>query len=135
VIPDGTDRNASAVRRVLLCTGKVYYELDEFRQKYERDDVAIIRVEELYPFPEEPLRQALTRYRDDVEVVWVQEEPENMGAWRYLFCITGGKLLGRYPVRGVSRPASASPATGSLASHSFEQEMLLAEAFREQFRQ
>ncbi|HEX6985923.1 MAG TPA: thiamine pyrophosphate-dependent enzyme, partial [Planctomycetaceae bacterium] len=68
VIPDGTDRDPRGVRRVLLCTGKVYYELDEFRNKYEREDVAIVRVEELYPFPEEPLREAFARYRDDVEV-------------------------------------------------------------------
>lgn len=134
VIPDGTDRDPKTVRRVLLCTGKVYYELDEFRNKYERQDVAIVRVEELYPFPESPLRDALAPYTEATEVIWVQEEPENMGAWRYLFCRTGGKLLGRYPLRGVARPASASPATGSLASHAFEQEMLLAEAFREPLR-
>jgi 2-oxoglutarate dehydrogenase E1 component len=134
VIPDGTDRDPKGIKRALLCTGKVYYELDEFRRKYEREDVAIVRLEELYPFPEVPLREALANYSDDLEVVWVQEEPENMGAWRYLFCQTGGRLFGRYDLRGVSRPASASPATGSLASHSFEQEMLLAEAFRDPIR-
>ncbi len=135
VIPDLVDRDHGSISRVLLCAGKIYYELDEFRQKYERNDIAIMRVEELYPFPEEPLRDAFANYPDDVEVVWVQEEPENMGAWRYLFCRTAGKLFGRYPLRCVSRPASASPATGSLASHLFEQEMLLTEAFRESPRE
>ncbi len=134
VIPDGSDRDPQEVKRVLLCSGKVYYDLDDFRKKYERDDVAIVRVEELYPFPEKPLLDALSNYANDIEVLWVQEEPENMGAWRYLFCQTGGRLFGRLPLRVVSRPASSSPATGSLASHSFEQEMLLAEAFRDPVR-
>jgi 2-oxoglutarate dehydrogenase E1 component len=131
VIPDGTDRDKAGVSRVLLCSGKVYYDLDEFRRKYEREDVAILRIEELYPFPDAPLREAFAGYRDDVEVVWVQEEPENMGVWRYLYCLAGDRLFGRHPLRCVSRAASASPATGSLASHTFEQDMLLAEAFRD----
>ncbi len=136
VIPDGTTaagkwRDPKGIRRVLLCSGKVYYELDEYRQKHERDDVAIVRVEELYPLPTEPLREALAGYPDGIEAVWVQEEPENMGSWRYLWCKAGAKLLGRFPFRGVTRPASASPATGSLSSHQFEQGMLLAEAFRD----
>ncbi|MGC1272526.1 MAG: 2-oxoglutarate dehydrogenase E1 component [Planctomycetaceae bacterium] len=134
IIPDGTDRERGGVTRVLLCSGKVYYELDEFRQKYEREDVAIVRVEELYPFPEQALREAFAGYRDDVEVVWVQEEPENMGVWRYLFCLTSGNLFGSHSLRCVSRAASASPATGSMASHAFEQEMLLTEAFRDPLR-
>ena len=104
VIPDSLTggskpaRDPKAVSRVLLCTGKIYYDLDEHRTKHDRDDVAIVRVEELYPFPEQQLREALAPYRDDVEAVWVQEEPENMGAWRYLYCRTGQTLLGRFPV-------------------------------------
>ena len=116
--------------RVLLCAGKLYYELDEYRQKRERHDVAIVRIEELYPFPEQKLAAALNAFPNGIEAVWVQEEPENMGAWRYLYCQFGQTLLGRFPFRGVSRPASASPATGSFASHQFEQEMLIAEAYR-----
>ncbi len=130
VIPDTSDRDPAKVDRVLLCSGKLYYELDEFRQKYERDDVAIVRVEELYPFPEDLLAEAIAPYKDSVDVVWAQEEPGNLGSWRYVFCLTEGRLCGKYPLRRVSRAASASPATGSLASHMFEQEMLIAEAFR-----
>lgn len=140
VIPDQFDGDPADVTRVLLCSGKIYYELAEFRKKYERNDVAIIRIEELYPFPGDVLKEILAPYRDDIDVVWVQEEPENMGAWRYLLChcwssSDEGLLCDRYRMRRVSRDASASPATGSLASHSFEQERLLTEAFRESARE
>ena len=138
VIPDGRYNPAAntgtfdpkSVRRVLLCSGKLYYELAEFRDKYERADIAIVRIEELYPFPAEPLAQALAPFAEGTEVVWVQEEPENMGAWRYLYCQIGTTLLERYPFSGVSRAASASPATGSNSSHNFEQERLLTQAFK-----
>ncbi|MDZ7705332.1 MAG: hypothetical protein U5L04_12705 [Trueperaceae bacterium] len=116
------------VSRVLLCSGKVYFDLLEEREELGRDDVAIVRLEQLYPFPHTDLQRVLAPYGADVPVLWVQEEPYNMGAWfslRVQFCES---LYGR-PFNGVTRPASASPATGSKSSHKIEQQELLKEAF------
>ncbi len=79
----GDDTVGVGARRVLLCAGKVYYDLDRHRREHETDDVALVRVEQLYPFPVEAINQVLAPY-GDVDLVWVQEEPANMGAWRYL---------------------------------------------------
>jgi 2-oxoglutarate dehydrogenase E1 component len=116
------------VARVLLCSGKIFYELDDQRTKLERRDVAIARLEQLYPLQDRDLEAALAPYERAGEFVWVQEEPENAGAWRYLYARLGDRLLGR-PFRGISRRASASPATGSLASHRIEQQAILDRAF------
>lgn len=128
VIPDDLEE-AGAVKRVLMCTGRMYYDLLERRESLGRKDVAIVRVEQLYPLQEALLEAALARYKDGTPVVWVQEEPENMGAWWYLRVRFPGRLLGRLPFSGVCRPESSSPATGSRSSHKLEQELLLAEAF------
>ena len=117
------------MRRVLLCSGKVYYELAAARAEREADDIAIVRIEQLYPLPEDELQEVLAPYADGVEVRWVQEEPVNMGAWVFLRFRLGGRLFGRLPFRRVTRPESASPATGSAASHRLEQARLLDEAF------
>ena len=127
VLPDDEGRHDAS--RILLCSGKVYYELVERREKLERDDVAILRLEEYYPFPHERLREALKPYKDGTQVVWVQDEPMNMGAWPYLFGQFCDKLVERLPFKGVGRPASASPATGSRAAHQIEQERVLSQAF------
>jgi 2-oxoglutarate dehydrogenase E1 component len=116
------------VRSVLLCSGKVCYELDKEREERKCDDVAIIRLEQLYPLADDTLAAALTPYGPDVPAVWVQEEARNMGAWPYLGLRFGSSLLGR-PLSCVSRPPSASPATGSAASHKLEQRRLLDAAF------
>ena len=113
------------VRRVLLCSGKVYYDLLTMREELGRDDVAILRLEQLYPLRDEQLRGALAPYAPAAPVVWVQEEPANMGAWRYLLARFGDRLLGARPFSGVCRPASASPATGWAALHKNEQQKLL----------
>ncbi len=119
------------VRRLLLCSGKVYYDLLKEREDRARQDVAIVRVEELYPFPEEALRRELQRYPQVKDVQWVQEEPENMGAWRYLrarYCV---QLLGQWRLHGIYRPDSPSPATGSHHGHDEEQQQILREAMSE----
>ncbi|MBI2824960.1 MAG: 2-oxoglutarate dehydrogenase E1 component [Planctomycetia bacterium] len=121
--------SAEKVRRVLICSGKVYYDLVEKRGKLSRDDVAIVRLEQLYPFPHRELRTALAAYRDGTPAVWVQEEPRNMGAWRFLHEELGETLFDRLPFSGVYRAASASPATGSTSSHRMEQEELVEAAF------
>ena len=129
IIPEGAEVDPAKVRRVLLVSGKFYYELLERRESESIDDVAIVRVEQLHPFDDGLLEQVLSPYPDGVEVVWVQEEPRNMGAWPFFWMRTGDSWFGKYPFRCVSRKASASPATGSAAAHKIEQEKLLQEAF------
>ncbi|MDH5503308.1 MAG: multifunctional oxoglutarate decarboxylase/oxoglutarate dehydrogenase thiamine pyrophosphate-binding subunit/dihydrolipoyllysine-residue succinyltransferase subunit [Acidimicrobiia bacterium] len=122
VIPDtGTD--PSAVTRVVLCSGKVYHDLIEHQPAH----VALVRVERMYPFPADELAAELGRYGDEVEVVWLQEEPANMGAWtfvRHRLSDLLGKEIGL-----IGRPESASPATGSHQQHDREQEGLRIQAF------
>jgi 2-oxoglutarate dehydrogenase E1 component len=128
IIPD-QNTSGSGIRRVLLCSGKIFYDLNEARESLKRDDVAIIRVEQLYPLTREQLDAALSPYRDDTPVFWVQEEPENMGAWRHMHMSFGDPLLGRFPFKLIARPTSATPATGSHASHEREQADILKQAF------
>jgi 2-oxoglutarate dehydrogenase E1 component len=117
------------VRKVLLCSGKIYYELADRREKLERDDVTILRMEQYYPLPVDSLRRALEGVGQDVPIVWVQEEPENQGAWPYLRQRYCESILDSHPFTGIARKASASPATGSKAAHAIEQERLLERAF------
>ena len=129
VLPDASDVDPAHVKRILLCSGKVYYDLARRRVDEGRDDVAIVRIEEYYPLPVEPLQNALSVYADGTSVVWVQDEPQNMGAWWFLKVNLGDTIDGRLPFTGVTRPRSASPATGSHHSHEIEQQHLLDEAF------
>ena len=129
VLPDAYERRPEKIDRILLCSGKVYYELDQRRRDLNREDVAILRLEQFYPVPIDALRSALAGYPEGTPVVWVQEEPENMGAWRFLLVNFGRRLFGRLPLSGIYRPIAASPATGSANRHKLEQETLLNEAF------
>ncbi len=117
------------IERVLLCSGKVAYDLMEARRKLQRRDVLIMRIEQLYPMPEARLTREFDNIPDGTPVFWVQEEPENMGAWSYMRLHFGEWLFGRFPFAGVSREASASPATGSSGSHRLEQQDLMQRAF------
>ena len=128
IIPDTLP--PAGVKRVLLCSGKVYYDLEKHREETSRNDVAIIRVEQLYPLRRNELESIMSRYAQGTPVVWVQEEPENMGAWRYMYTQFGGpRLLGVYPFSGIYREASASPAAGSTNRHKREQAELVKQAF------
>ena len=127
VLPDTAP--ATGVKRVLLCTGKVFYDLAAYRDEHQRADTAIVRLEQLYPMPSALLEETLKPYADKTPVFWVQEEPSNMGAWRFLHERFGRKLLHRFPFDLVSRPESASPATGSANAHKIEQAQLVARAF------
>jgi 2-oxoglutarate dehydrogenase E1 component len=129
-LPDPRGLSLKTVNRVLLCSGKMYFDLETERAKLGREDVAILRLEQLYPFPRAELETLLADCRDGTNVIWVQEEPENMGAWRYLRVTGSGSFLGRLPCTGICRSASASPATGSHAAHLAEQQELLNRAFR-----
>ena len=120
-----------AVRRVVVCSGKVYYDLLQKRREAGIDDVALLRLEQLYPFPDRTLAAELVRY-PGAEVVWCQEEPRNMGAWHFVDRRIEGVLDGleaalRRPAY-AGRPASASPATGSLKRHNYEQDLLVRQA-------
>ncbi len=132
VVPEvDTIESGKTVRRVVLCTGKVYYDLLQQRREEGIRDVALLRVEQLYPFPECTLGQELARY-PEAEIFWCQEEPRNMGAWTFVdrrieavLEEVGGKA--RRP-QYVGRREAASPATGLLTRHNFEQKALVAEA-------
>jgi len=127
ILPDDA-AEPGAVARILLCSGKVHYELHALREETGRRDVALLRLEQLYPLREEHLAAALAPYRPGTPVVWVQEEPANMGAWRYLLARFDDRLAGAFPFTGVCRPPSASPATGWGARHRTEQGRLLRAA-------
>ena len=121
-----TDQSLPArkVKRVLLCSGKVYYDLLAAREQKGREDVALVRLEQLYPLDPDDLTRSLSIYPEAAKLVWVQEEPFNMGAWYY--------LRARYSLRRIScasRAESASPATGSAAAHRVEQQLLIDQAF------
>jgi len=132
VIPDTSPAPAKDIKRILLCSGKLYYELDKHRELTKRHDVAIVRIEQLYPVPIAELEPALAKYRKGTPAFWVQEEPMNMGAWRNMRIYFSQQIFGRLPFAGISRPPSASPATGSGSSHKKEQEHLIAMAFGEE---
>jgi 2-oxoglutarate dehydrogenase E1 component len=117
------------VTRILLCAGKIYYDLEDERDARARNDVAILRFEQLYPLRDARIANALKVYREGTPAIWVQEEPENSGAWRHLAARFGQKALGRFPFSGIHRDESASPATGSGASHVYEQKQLIERAF------
>jgi 2-oxoglutarate dehydrogenase E1 component len=130
VLADDLSAEAKAkVTRVLLCTGKIYYELAKHRKELGRDDVAIVRVEQLYPLPKKALAAALEGYPSGIPVVWTQDEPENMGAWTYIRMRFGRRLVGKFPLSVIAREPSASPATGSGSSHNIEQQELIDKAF------
>ena len=120
------------IRRVVLCSGKVYYDLEEERDKRGLKDVYLMRVEQLYPFPFTALSKEMARF-PNAEVVWCQEEPENAGAWYFIerrierVLREMGHKPGTRP-RYMGRPASASPATGSAKRHAMEQAKLVNEA-------
>jgi 2-oxoglutarate dehydrogenase E1 component len=128
IIPDDPRRDPAKVKRVLLCTGKVYYDLLTAREEQHLDGVGIIRIEQLYPLRKNDLMDALRVYPQGTSVVWVQEEPRNMGAWSYINTQLSGELLGLYPWSCVTRERSASPATGSEKRHKLEQAKVIGDA-------
>ncbi|HWE65665.1 MAG TPA: multifunctional oxoglutarate decarboxylase/oxoglutarate dehydrogenase thiamine pyrophosphate-binding subunit/dihydrolipoyllysine-residue succinyltransferase subunit [Acidimicrobiales bacterium] len=134
VIDDAAVEDAAAVRRIVLCSGKVAHEALQRRHDLAGEDaaaaaaVAIVRLEQLYPWPATLLSAVLDRYAEATEVVWLQEEPENMGAWPFVHARLHAALPERLSLRHVSRSESASPAIGSAALHQLEQADLLARA-------
>ncbi|MCS6775209.1 MAG: 2-oxoglutarate dehydrogenase E1 component [Chloroherpetonaceae bacterium] len=143
VIDDArASRDPDRVTRLIFCTGKVYMDLvyrdgasTQYRPEFEQaEGVAVVRVEELYPFPEEAISEVIQKYSRNLrEIVWLQEEPSNMGAWSYI----APRLLGvdtggwKGPLSYVGRSEAASPAEGSSARHAQEQQRIIAEALRD----
>ncbi len=127
VLPEDKPRRAEDVRRVLLCSGRVAFDL--IRQRDQADaPAAVVRVEQLYPFPAQQIREALDGFPNAQEVFWVQDEPENMGPWPFVHRMLHRDLRETRRLRHVSRVESASPATGSATVHEQEQADLLARA-------
>jgi 2-oxoglutarate dehydrogenase E1 component len=127
---DDPEINGKAPRRVLLCSGKVYYDLVNHRRERGHSDVAIVRLEQYYPFPAAQLTELLAgKYAKASDIVWVQEEPRNMGAWDFLDDLVRRLAAPGQTVRYIGRPVSPSPATGSLKRHQAEQQALVEEAF------
>ncbi|WP_154852629.1 2-oxoglutarate dehydrogenase E1 component [Cyclobacterium xiamenense] len=118
--------DSKKVKRVVLCSGKVYYDLIEMREKEKVTDVAIIRLEQLHPLPKKQLLEAIQSYGKNTETVWVQEEPENMGYWAFIV----RNLFKELPMDVIARKASASPATGYHKVHLEEQKQILEKALK-----
>ncbi|HSD71675.1 MAG TPA: multifunctional oxoglutarate decarboxylase/oxoglutarate dehydrogenase thiamine pyrophosphate-binding subunit/dihydrolipoyllysine-residue succinyltransferase subunit, partial [Thermoanaerobaculia bacterium] len=129
VVDDAEVADRAAVARVLLCSGKIFYDLHAAREERKANAVAIVRVEQLYPFAANALRAALGRYTSARDFVWVQEEPQNMGAWSFIRPRRSEFLPAGAALWYAGRAPSASPATGSAAVHKRELEQLIAEAF------
>ncbi len=123
-IIDDSEAKAKEVKKVLLCTGKVYFDLLEYKQKNNRKDVAIVRLEQLYPLAENQLNEILAKYKG-AKVQWVQEEPANMGAWGYIL----QSLYKKVDIDLASRSSASSPATGYAKAHAAEQIALVEKAF------
>ena len=125
VLDDSKQVDPSRVRRLLICSGKVFYDLHEERERRNLDDVAILRVEQIYPLHEELLASLLGKYRHAATVAWVQEESQNMGAWSFIEPRL--RTMG-VSIQYVGRDASASPATGVKKVHEKEQKELVEQA-------
>jgi 2-oxoglutarate dehydrogenase E1 component len=117
------------IRRLVLCSGKVYVDLITSERRSASDDVAVVRVEQLYPFPVVALREVLDAYASVEDVVWLQEEPENMGAWNFARPLLEELMGDRVPLRYVGRARTASPSEGSAAWHQLTQKALVERAF------
>jgi 2-oxoglutarate dehydrogenase E1 component len=125
----GDDSAAAAVRRVILASGKIAFDAMARRDK-DGVPVAVVRVEQLYPWPEDQIAAVLARYPNANEVVWLQDEPENMGAWSFAHSRLHRLLRDDFTLTHVARVESGSPASGSRPLHDLEQEDLMVRAFR-----
>ena len=118
-----TGNNPSATR-IVFCSGKVYYDLLEAKEKEGADDVALVRLAQLYPFPKKQFTAVLGRYKKAKEYLWVQEEPENMGAWLFLT-----RMVRDIKMQCIARPESASPASGSKKHSEKEKDAIMKKVF------
>jgi 2-oxoglutarate dehydrogenase E1 component len=132
VIDDEQARQqAGRIKRLVLCSGKIFVDLVSSEQRQAGAPVALARVEQLYPFPPDEVRDLLSRYTKLRDVCWVQEEPENMGAWQFVRPLLEELIDGRWPLRYVGRVRNSSPSEGSATWHQANQRALVAETFEE----
>ena len=123
---DDSETDIGEVRRVVLCSGKVYYDLLARKQKLDVKDIALIRLEQIFPFPEKQIADILKKYKNNMLTLWVQEEPENMGAWYYI-----RNIMKEIEIIPVTRQPSGSPATGLFKLHEISQNEIIDKVFRE----
>ena len=121
--------NADAVERLILCSGKIYTELAGSEYREEAVDTAIARIELLYPFPEDEVEEVVDSYPNLREILWVQEEPKNMGAWTFVQARLEEAIGEDLPVRYIGKPARPSPAQGSARFHKEEHAQMIQRAF------
>lgn len=130
VIDDSLDpKQIDKIRRLIICSGKVYVDLKSCEHRLKTPSVAIIRLEQLYPLPREELKRVINSYSNLSEIVWLQEEPENMGAWTYIHPRLKNIIDRKFPLYYMCRSAYSSPAEGSLSRHRVNQETLINQAF------
>jgi len=127
VIPDDVV-SPDAAKRIVLCSGKVYYDLLKFQQEQEIKDVAIVRLEQYYPFPDHDIKELFAAHSNVSDIVWCQEEPRNMGAWNFVWPRLMQETQEVQSIRYIGRVAAAAPATGSAKLHAAEQERLVERA-------
>jgi len=127
LIPEQKKLDAKKVKRIVFCAGKVYFDLYQKREEEERDDVAIVRIEQLYPFPQEAYEETIASYPNAKDIVWCQEEPENQGAWYQIKHRLQGPLTGKQRLLSSTRPGAASTAVGYNKLHVEQQEHLVSE--------
>jgi 2-oxoglutarate dehydrogenase E1 component len=128
VIPEQDEIKPNKVTRVIICSGKVYYDLLETRRQDELEHVAIIRIEQLYPFPTEAYQSEISRYPNIKEIIWCQEEPKNQGAWYQSKHHFADSLDQDVPIYYAGRPAAAAPAVGSHLVHIEQQKAVIKSA-------
>ncbi|HER08541.1 MAG TPA: 2-oxoglutarate dehydrogenase E1 component [Bacteroides sp.] len=126
MVYDDPDTHVEEVRRVVLCSGKIYYDLLARKEKLGVRDIALIRLEQIFPFPEKQVSRILRKYKNNMLTLWVQEEPENMGAWYYI-----RNVMKETAVIPVTRMPSGSPATGLFKLHEISQVEIIDKVFRE----
>jgi 2-oxoglutarate dehydrogenase E1 component len=134
VIGDVDKLDPKKVRRVVVCSGKVYYELLAYRRQHGIDDIAILRLEQQYPFPHDDYKREVASYAKAKEVVWCQEEPQNQGAWYRLNAYLHTDIEEKKKLFYAGRPVSASPAVGYAAKHNAEQKQLVEDAFADKLK-
>lgn len=128
IIPEVDDIKPKDTHRLILCTGKIYYDLLEARRKQSLTHVAIVRIEQLYPFPDAAYKKLLSKYEHVKEIIWCQEEPQNQGAWLTIQRHLASYLDKKHPLRYAGREAAASPAVGYHKVHEKEQETIVTQA-------
>ena len=131
VIPETEELKHKKIRRIIVCSGRVYYDLLAYRKAHKIQDIAIVRIEQLYPFPHEEFQAEVARFEQAKDILWCQEEPGNQGAWHRIQHYLLRHLGLNQTLCNAMRPSSASPAVGYLAKHNFQKKELIETAFRE----